>query len=51
MYIKTEQEQALFRALGFLDGIAATTKDDTVRAAIYDAIEQLENALSAEGDT
>ena len=50
MYIKPEQAQALFRAIGFLDGVAATLKDETAKTAIYDAIEQLENALSAEGD-
>lgn len=45
MYIDIKRTKDIYRALGFLDGVAATLKDETARAAVYDAIEQLENAL------
>lgn len=48
MYIDLKRTKDIYRALGFLDGVAATVKDETARAAIYDAIEQLENALAEE---
>ena len=39
-------ESKLYRALGFLDGVATSIEDATIRTAIYDAIEQLESALT-----
>lgn len=48
MYIDIKRANDIYRALGFLNGVAATVKDEAVRAALYDAIEQLENALSEE---
>lgn len=48
MYINSDKERALYRVLGYIDGVAATIENDTVRRAIYDALEQLENALTEE---
>jgi hypothetical protein len=49
MYLSLDKEREMYRALGYIAGLAATMEDNPIiRAAIYGALEQIENALTEE---